>query len=364
MRMVHLSLGGLRVFAEAECVLGPGLNWFVGANGAGKTSVLEAVSLLAMGRSFRLENLEAVLRQGAESWWVRGRVRSHDADSERVLAVGRTGRGSLDRRLDADSSARASDLASLLPVLVFEPSSPDVVFGGSERRRRLLDWGVFHVEQVPVDVWGRYQRALRQRNLALRGQDLGSASAWEGPLAEAGVEITAHRQRFLERWQQALDRTLAGFGGQLTAVECRFLAGWSQDSADFSEALVSGRRRDLGLAYTYAGPHRADLAFRVSGREAREVLSRGQARGLVLALLVSLAECFRECLGEPPVLLLDDVCAELDAAHSSALFASLDAGGYQALVSSVKVPAQREAQRDSVFHVEQGAITPLLYSGA
>lgn len=364
MRLLDFSLGGLRVFAEAECVLGPGINWFVGSNGAGKTSVLEAVSLLALGRSFRSSSLDPVLQTGASRWWVRGRVQTGQEPRERHLAVGRIGRGALERRVDGFEAARLADLASALPILVFEPTGSEIVLGGSERRRRLLDWGVFHVEQVDIEVWSRYQRALKQRNAALRSGDLESAVAWEGPLSEAGEEISRLRSRFADVWFPMVEGCLGALAPGQAGLELSLSRGWGRDHASLSEALASGRSRDLGLGYTYSGPHRADLALRMAGSDVRERVSRGQARTVALSLLMAMGQCFQEKRGQTPVMLLDDVCAELDPMHQTALFALLAQGGFQALVSSVALPPVRANTDDRVFHVEQARITPLLYSAS
>ncbi|MCG6118394.1 MAG: DNA replication and repair protein RecF [Aquimonas sp.] len=363
MQLRDFSLGRLRVFAEAECFLGPGLNWFVGPNGAGKTTLLEAVSLLGLGRSFRTGNLDAVLQAGAEAWWVRGSVVGSEGQV-RSLAVGRGGRTAVERRLDGRATARASELASALPLLVFEPQGSELVFGSSERRRRLLDWGVFHVEHGDIGLWSRYQRALRQRNLALKAGDSASAFAWEGPLAEAGMAIAELRAQFLSRWHASVTLAVSEMAGDVPGLRVDLSTGWSAAMPQLSDALVAGRARDLGLGYTYAGPHRADLVLKHDGIEVRDTISRGQARSIALALVLAMAASFRAARGESPVLLLDDVCAELDGLHLSALLRGISDRGAQALISSVALPAAHAAAEDRVFHVEQGKVTPLLYSRA
>lgn len=358
-RVTRFGLGGLRAFAGAEFVPGSGVSWFAGSNGAGKTTIVEAAYVLGHGRSFRAAQLEALHRTGQESFWVSATVEGADGLA-RVLGVRRYLGGVWDLRRDGAQVYRLSDLAREFPVLCFEPGSHQWVLGPSERRRKLLDWGAFHVEHAAPDLWTGYQRALRQRNAALRSGDRQSAAAWEPALSEFGEQISECRKRFHASWSSASLALLQEWSPELGALELSFRKGWGEQHESLLTALVAHRDRDLGLGYTYSGPHRADVLLRSRGVDARDRLSRGQGKMLALALLLGMSECFRERHGSPPLLLLDDLCSELDSAHAGSVLEWLRVSGGQVWITGVERPAWAAADREPLFHVEQGQVTPLI----
>ncbi len=165
MRLEQLRISGLRCLADVSPALDPAINVFVGANGAGKTSVLEAVFLLSHARSFRSGAREALLQREMAQLSVFAELRHADGRGSRV-GLGRTG-GRWEARVDGDSVA-IGQLVRECAVVCFEPGSHALIAGAAEERRRYLDWGVFHVEPDFLAVWRRYQRALKQRNSLLR----------------------------------------------------------------------------------------------------------------------------------------------------------------------------------------------------
>lgn len=136
--------------------------------------------------------------------------------------------------------------------------------------------------------------------------------------------------------------------------------GWGRAHASLLEALQASRSRDLTQGFTSVGPHRADLSLRIEAAEAREFLSRGQSKILALSLLIALSDLYAEAHGSCPLLLLDDLCSELDALRAGAVLAYLRERGVQAIVTGVERPSWAQDPRDALFHVEQGTITPLL----
>jgi DNA replication and repair protein RecF len=359
MKVLRFGLGGLRVFAEAEFFPGPGINWFTGQNGAGKSSIVEAAYVLGHGRSFRAVQIEQAVRTGSEALWVSAEVESGDGGRCR-LGVRRARQKGWEQRVDGGSVQGLSEVARRFPVLCFEPGSHHWISGPAERRRRLIDWGVFHVEQGPLVWWTEYQRALRQRNAALRTGDPNEARAWEPVLAEVGERINALRKDFCQEWGELSLKRIRSWSSDLAKLELSFRSGWGAHHADLVEALAAQRDRDLGLGYTYAGPHRADLGIRLEGVEARERLSRGQAKLLALALLIGLSEVYRLRHGSAPLLLLDDLGSELDDRHGEAVLAELRAAGAQVWLTGVERPSWGREPDEQLFHVEQGRITPLV----
>jgi len=360
MRLQHFSLGGLRVFAEAEFFPGPGINFITGSNGAGKTSLLEAAFILGQGRSFRAPHIESVLRSGSDVGWAFAEL-AVDSSQTRRVGVARSRGGGWDVRIDGRRSDRLADLAGVFPVLCFDPGSHAWVSGPADRRRRLLDWGVFHVERPPLSLWSSYQRALRQRNEGLRSGDPNLVEIWEPALVTAGEAIDLARRAFLDRWLPAVKQRLAWLSPGLANLRIDYRRGWGKAHPGLAEALFSHRARDRSLGYTVAGPHRAELALRIEDAEARDRLSRGQSKIVALSMLLAMAEVYGAQGGGLPLLLLDDLESELDPERFERVVAWLGDQGAQCLITGVNgVAKQQNAYPYRVFHVEQGRITPLL----
>lgn len=359
MLLRHVSLGGLRVLAEAEFFPGSGISWLVGCNGSGKTSVLEGLFALGHARSFRSAQFDSVLRVGCEL----GYVSTEWVDSAGVpvrLGSARRRRGGWEYRVDGSREVRSAEIAARVPTLCFEPGSHLIVAGPAERRRRLIDWGVFHVERAPFSLWSEWQRVLRQRNEALRVRDLHQLEAFDALLGAAGQRLDLFRARFAERWLARSTRVLSWLSAEVQGVSMEYRRGWGRAHGSLVEGLLASRERDLMQGFTSLGPHRADVSLRIEGVEAREYLSRGQSKILALSLLIGLSDMYGEVHGSFPLLLLDDLCSELDAPRAGAVLGYLRERSVQAIVTGVERPPWAQHPGDGLFHVEQGKITPLL----
>ncbi len=355
MRLAELRIKDLRIVEEAEIFLAPGWNAFVGANGAGKTSVLEAAFLLSHGRSFRRGLRDSLSRIGGNGFAIFGRLQRDDM-SEHRLGLARVG-GKLESRCDAQCVGIA-ELVQGCAVVCFEPGSHELISGVSEERRRYLDWGVFHVEHDFLVQWRRYQRALRQRNACLReGGNDAYLEPWEVELISAGELIARHRAGYVDRLRPVLRGLLAQFLGELGDPEFLLDQGWKTGQS-LADALSEGRSRDRERGHTGRGPHRADWSIAFERAPRREHLSRGQEKLCALALILAQARLFAMELGEWPVLCLDDLASELDRVHQAEVFAELVSGGAQVLLTGTELPQVIDPSTNEVrvFHVEQGRI--------
>jgi DNA replication and repair protein RecF len=223
------------------------------------------------------------------------------------------------------------------------------------RRRRWLDWLVFHVEPTFATQWAKYQRALKQRNAALKSGavDIG---IWDSVLIEAGVAISTARQVALARLTPYLDRLFAAFSA--LAVHVDFHAGWASDRT-LAEQLRMNLEKDRERGLTHSGPHRADVELRIKGRVAREVLSRGQQKLTAVAMLVSQLQLLRAEFGLQATLLLDDPAAELDSKNLRRLFDELSSLNCQMIATSLTPETSLFQAPKATFHVEQGRVLRL-----
>lgn len=354
-----LSVRGLRVLGALELDLGPGLNAFVGENGVGKTSILEALSLLSRGRSFRGGTAETWIQHGAERLQIGASVQQ--GDRLRRLGLERRRQG-LTVRVDGETAGGLAALARWCPVLIFEPETHELISGASEHRRGLLHWLMFHVEPVFGERWKQYQRALQQRNAALRA-DCSDAEldGWDQMLAQCGEAVTAIESDWNPRVRSSVLSAAAELLPHLGAANFSFDPGW--DGSSLLAALRSQRPRDRALGYATIGPHRSDWSLSFARAPRRESLSRGQQKLACIGCLLGAALRYAEHHGEPPIFVIDDLFSELDQSHQRRVLQTLMATGVQLWVSGVEsTPALSTWTMDRrMFHVEPGGrVTQLL----
>jgi DNA replication and repair protein RecF len=355
MILSELTVRDLRCVEHAELSLHPGRNLIWGGNGSGKTSLLEAMFLLGRGRSFRTRNSERLVRHGQERLVVFGRTESSCPDgSGLVHAVGLEvhRREGTRARVDAAAVGSLADLSRVFPVQVIDPEIHKLIEEGGRRRRRWLDWAVFHVEPRFADWWLRFARAVRQRNAALRERG-GSTRPWDTEVAGLGEKISEARRGVLEQMGTFWREVTAGL--DCPPAELQYLRGWGAQHS-LAEALESSKERDEARGLTHAGPHRADVMIRVGGKPAREVLSRGQQKLMAVALTLAQLRLLKEVSGTTPTLLLDDPAAELDAEHLGHFVRQIAPLGCQMIITSLQAETASFGAPDRVFHVEQGRV--------
>jgi len=350
----RLDISHLRNIELAELVPTAHLNCLVGANGSGKTSVLEAIHLVGRGRSFKTTRVSELIRFDQAQATVSARL---SAEGGGVFPVGiRVARGEREIRIRGQRVASSADLLVILPLLVIQPSSVELVDGAPRVRRQFLDWGVFHVEHAYLDVWRRHTKALSQRNAALRsGADL---EPWDQALARYGTIVGEARARYLLRLQPTIKAAVSHF---LPGVEValRATAGWT-DGRALLDVLREEREKDRQFGYTQSGAHRADFVLAVNGRAARRFLSRGQTKMLAYALLLAQAGFLAENAADPACVMIDDLPSELDPINRGRLWdylASLRAQCFITAVDRQELDAAR-AEDVGMFHVEHGRVVP------
>jgi DNA replication and repair protein RecF len=353
MSLSEITISNLRCIEHAEVRLPTGLTLIYGGNGSGKTSLLEGIFVLGRGRSFRTRNSERLICRGQTHMRVTGNVQRQAVDSMRLgVEVTRTGATA---RIGGRPAETLAELSQFFAVQVIEPGVHRLVEEGGYRRRRWLDWAVFHVEPRFVDTWLRYSRVLKQRNAALKTQAF-TVGVWDTDLARLGEAITESRQRLMERllpyWQAAVS-ALAGL-----EVELHYLRGWSQEHT-LAEALEASRATDEVRRQTHAGPHRADIAIRLHGRAARDVLSRGQQKLVAVAMTVAQLRLLQEATEMTPTLLLDDPAAELDGERLQRFIDEVASLRCQLVVTSLYSESRLFGTPESTFYMEAGRVQPI-----
>jgi DNA replication and repair protein RecF len=357
--LATLNVSHFRNIAHADLAFSPGINLLVGENGAGKTALLEAVHLLARGRSFRTPQAKQLIRHNEKELLVRGEVSSSVTSHQ--LARSKSSTGVNEARIDGQSVNRQSRYAELLPLQTLLPGIGDLVLDGPAIRREFVDWGLFHVEQSYLVTAQRFRKALTQRAAWLKegpSEDF-SMDPWVATLARAGAEISTWRHRFVDalnaQFQQTLVRMQANFSCDLHYQG----SGFSEEEA--LAQLAASFERDKRYATTHVGPHRADVDIRVDGVTAKTIVSRGQAKLIASSIVLSYAAELAVRSGAQPILLLDDFGAELDESHRERFFAELRSLGCQVIATTTDQPEHLVGASSldtmRVFHVEHGSVT-------
>jgi len=352
--LATLEITDFRCIANARLDFDSRCSLLVGENAAGKTSVLEAISVLSSGRSFRSNHLANLIRTGQSQFLLAGSV----SGTEPMRLAVQASATHKDIHVAGKKSSSFAPLAAALPVLVIDPSAHKLLEDGPGRRRRFLDWGTFHVEPRFVTQWRRYERALRHRNAALKSQQSSAlVRSWDEELISAGTQIADFRADYMNGLEPfiklVVERLLGG------AIDLVYIPGW-RDGINFKEALGEAWGRDVRQKVTTVGPHRADFQIRFDGFSSKDRISRGQQKLLACALIVAQLQ-YRSSIGSGQVcLLLDDPAAELDVDNLKKLLQIVTEIAAQLIVTAIELNGLRDLPIGKMFHVKQDGITPMV----
>jgi len=357
MKLIQLQATNLRNLSNVSLDLDQGLNLFCGPNGSGKTSLLESVYYLGTGRSFRGVQIDPIIQRSESHCLVTGTVLVIDQHTVR-LGVQRDESGRRLIRVDGETCRHASELARYLPSLLLGPSTVELLTGSPGLRRNFLNWGVFHVKPQFSELWREGVRTLRQRNAILREggspQELG---VWTKRLADVGNQIHEARQDYFELFLPVFSKTYH-FLMQLEGVKCSYRKGWAQDRAlidVFDDQLESDRQR----RFTQSGFQRADIRLTIEGSPVAQICSRGELKLLSWAMVLAQGIVLSQKMNSNAIFLVDDLAAELDEQHQTAIAQLLVEQGGQVLVTgtdSKRLKGLWGKVSRKLFHVEQGEI--------
>lgn len=340
------------------------INVFYGRNGSGKTSVLEAIHLLGMARSFRGSSVKSLITHGEASCVVFGAVSpDFSAGSGITLGIQRGVAGEAQIKVAGKPVRSLAQLVEYLPLQVINADSFDLLTGSPGARRQYLDWGVFHVEHRFFDQWQRFQRCIKQRNKLLRRgkiQDRQELAVWTRDLATSGAAISEYRHEYFKRLVPRFRDIVARLVPSLTGLELRYLRGWDKQLS-YEQALENSIPVDSEHGYTHVGPQRADIRVLIDGRVAAETLSRGQQKLVVCGLKLAQGQLMSEQGRGSCTYLVDDLPSELDLEHSRQVCEQLslmDAQVFITCVDKEDIGAVWPGDKSTIamFHVEHGAV--------
>jgi DNA replication and repair protein RecF len=340
LHLTRLQIDGLRCLKGLDLELDPGLHVFVGPNGIGKTSILEAAALLGSGKSFRAGAREALIGRDAEKLTVYSelihRLQTHRVGFERNKKSWRA-------RVDGTEVTQLSHLVRLVPVWVVEPNSHELIAGGSEGRRALIDWLLFHVEPNYGALMARYRAALKQRNSVLKSNsDAKLLQPWTELVVQLGLEVFALRDQHKSRWQESVQGFAQALLPELGKCALQIKSSW-QNAEDAFQCMAQREPRDRALGFTSSGPHRADWSIHFEAATQREQLSRGQAKNACFAAVFGTLASYSALSGEKPLLCLDDMFSELDESHQRYCLQQAATVAEQVLITGIATSNALEA---------------------
>lgn len=387
MRVTRIELFDFRNYSHLRLEPGPGLNLFVGPNAQGKSNLLESLYALATTKSPRAGRDSEMVRFGADAARITASIaRESGGDVELEMAIGAAGATNIGGerkvvKVNRGRQTRVTDLIGNLNAVLFSSTDLDIVRGEPEERRRFLNYEIAQVSPRYVLALSSYRRALEQRNRLLKDlrhggspfADAGSLDAWSAQVAEHGAKLIERRRAYLEKLTAHAADVHAALtnGGETLRVEYQpsFPLPEGAVTAEeigtaFLEALAAVRRDEIQRGTTLLGPQRDDLCFRV-GADAESAIdvktygSQGQQRTVALSLRLAERRLIEEMVGEPPVVLLDDVLSDLDEHRRGQIFALALTGGQQTFLTTTDVdafPADVVARAD-VWDVRAGTVT-------
>lgn len=362
--LARLELKHLRNIQSAELEPGPGFNLFFGDNGSGKTTVLEGLYLLAMGRSFRSHIQKSLVTEGAGEATVFGQTTGGLS-----LGVGRPLRGPQSLRIAGRKAEGLAELSLNLPLQLINAETFQILEGSPSERRRFLDWGVFHVEHRFLDSWRRTRLALQNRNSLLRQDSkLAEIEPWTLELARSAELMDEQRRTYVAQLKTLIGTQLdqaAGWESE-QALEIEYFRGWGEET-NLYEQLQNDLPRDRKYGHTSSGPHRADLRFRFGKVDAAELLSRGQLKLLICLLKIAQAQLLEQQRDMRCLFAIDDLPAELDSRNRARICRQLAELGAQVFLTSIErdslEPQLLEAtgadKQTKLFHVKHGKIATI-----
>jgi DNA replication and repair protein RecF len=326
-----LEITNFRNLTQVVIGLSSVINIFYGKNGSGKTSLLEAIYHLSSGKSFRTSSFQRVIQNGKNQFSIFGEI-----DGSFPVGLERNDNSKLTIRYNYNTINSIAELACLLPMLVVNQDSYNLLNDGPKTRRQFIDWGVFHVEHdIFFPYWRKFQRAIQQRNSALRQPILKKTiESWNKELVESALVIDDLRKRYIAAFTEEL-KNLASSFLDFDKVQMEYYSGW--DSAKPLEAVLTGSiDKDIQCGYTNYGPHRADLRICVNEVPAQDLLSRGQQKMLVCVMKLAQAALLSK-ISKKSIFLIDDLPSELDAEKRKVLMEALLSLGAQIFVTGIEL---------------------------
>ncbi len=357
MSIKTLTTSNFRNLAYANIRFHSELNFIIGGNGSGKSSLLESIFFLGHGKSFRTSKVDTLVQTDNDNFVV-----SVKDDRDYQLGVKRDRSGSIDIKINGDSKFRLSDLAKNIAVQVITPETFRLFFGGPKERRRFVDLGLFHVEHQFSDLWRDFRKVLLQRNACLKNRIVGQQlDYWTEQFCVLSEKISDIRAVYVNQLQQDLQKWLAILLPDLANdIQLSYSQGW-HNKKSLQVVLSENVDREKMYGHSLFGAHKFDVKFTYQKQSVDQVLSRGQQKLFLMALTIAQANLIFNKQQVSPIILIDDMGAELDKHSRKVLSVAIEQLTCQLFITaidkSVIEATLPEQENYKMFHVEHGVIS-------
>lgn len=352
--ITSIKIDQFRNLTAVDITLASHFNLFFGQNGAGKTSLLEAIYYLGMGRSFRTHLPQRLIQDSTDSFSVF--IAINEGKQSIPLGVECRKRGDRRLKMDYDAISNWSLLAKRLPLCLLSSISYQFLSDGPKVRRQFLDWILFHVEPTFFPAWKRIQRILKQRNAALKAQlQLKEITCWDEALTQDAEHIDKLRQKIALEFNAIFQGILKHFLPEYVLMP-HYYRGWSEGNT-ISELLSAHLKLDLQRGYTQIGPQRADFRFSIRTLPAQDILSQGQQKLVTYALYITQGLLLKEKTLVSPIYLIDDLIAELDINKRKCVVNLLTQLESQVFITGINPLDLEVPASTSMFRVKRGSIS-------
>lgn len=357
MTLLKLDVFSVRNIHSASLLPSSSINLITGANASGKSSLLEAIFILGRARSFRTTHIKQAIAFEQSNLIVSAQNRLSNGS---VSNIGiQIDNKQCEIRIDQENKQKA-DLAYALPVQLIHPKSYRLLDAGPQIRREFLDWGIFNHNRNFLPNWRKFSKALQQRNALLKSRQIKQLSAWDKELVEYGCLVNDYRQQYIQTLQSVF-LEMAGHFLETAQIDLRFIRGWDEKQT-LEQVLKADLEKDIRYGYTHSGPHRADFLTFLDKRLAKDYLSRGQQKLLVVALMLSQVRLLNREAQNTCCILIDDLTAELDTENRVKLLEYLSLLGCQVFMTATELADFGDLsalENYKMFHVEHGCIRQL-----
>jgi len=358
MSLLKLDIYAVRNIQQESITPSPAINFIVGENASGKSSLIEAIFILGRAKSFRCSTIKSVINFTQNHLVVSALILQTNG-SHQHLGIQLDGKN-IEIRISQQAKQKRSDLAYALPLQLIHPKSYELLDAGSQIRREFLDWGVFNDDENFLFAWRKFKKVLTQRNALLKTRRLEQINVWDKELVYYGTIVNSYRKQYLEKFKPVFIQIISKFL-ILDGIDLRLVSGWDP-AKEFSQVLIEDQDKDLRYGFTHSGPHRGDFQLLVTNRLAKDFVSRGQLKLLVMSLKLAQVQLLANEQSQTGCILIDDFAAELDVINRAKLLSYLSDMDCQVFITAsekIDFGDLSQIKNYKMFHVEHGNIKPV-----
>ncbi|VAW44180.1 DNA recombination and repair protein RecF [hydrothermal vent metagenome] len=358
MQLTQLKINGFRCYESLDLTFDQRINVFSGANGAGKTSVLEAIYFLSTGKSFRSKRSKNLINHNSNELTVFAQYNDKDKFKNKIgVSLNKALKKNI--KFNSQKISNQSEIAHTLPVVSIDPDSYLFLDKPPQYRRSFLDWLVFHVKPEYLKIWSRVSRCQKQLNTLYKEKRQDQLGHWEKLYIEYADQLTEMRQAVFTELRDLIYIKVQLIIPELAELEISFYQGWSKENT-LAEQIQKDREKNLVYGNLNQGVHKMDIKNSIIHKPAHENLSRGQKKLISIIYYLSYIELLSTQLKINPILCLDDMDAELDTEKTKILCDFIQNSSNQAFISTVD-PNKLMAllKKTCLFHVEHNQISRL-----